>query len=516
MQSVRALAVFSDARGKPMKTEVLVAGAGPVGLTMAAELARYGVSVRIFDKAAQRSDKSKAIVIWSRTLELLDRAGCGANFVAAGLKVTKANIVAGATDIGQIELGGVESPHPYALMLPQSETERLLEEQLNRLGVQVERNVELAAFTDDASVVTATLRHGNGTEEKVESSWLIGCDGAHSTVRHGLRMVFVGDTQPSGWLLADVHLEGMQHPDEIEVGWHPDGVLAIFPLTKSRFRVIADVGPSQLADKQTEPTLKNIQDLLDKRGRGKIEVSDPRWLAIFHINERMVANYRAGRAFLAGDAAHVHSPAGGQGMNTGMQDAFNLSWKLAMVCRGICAAEPLLESYNAERGKVGELVLRNAGRITSLAILRGEVKQSIRNHLASLLFGLPPVRSAVADSFSELSIEYPDSPLNARGPHSHHGPEEGERAPVRDGELPIGSGSAPRFALCADGSDPRSKHAAAVLVALYRHLVEEEIRPPYSNGGIWLIRPDGYVAFTTGPDGWDEVAAYLERLARGR
>jgi hypothetical protein len=327
-------------------------------------------------------------------------------------------------------------------------------------------------------------------------------------------MVFVGDTQPSGWLLADVHLEGMRHSDEIEVGWHPDGVLAIFPLTQSRFRVIADVGPSQLADNRPEPTLKDVQNLLDRRGRGDVKVSDPQWLAIFHINERMVANYRAGRVFLAGDAAHVHSPAGGQGMNTGMQDAFNLAWKLALVCRGICSAEPLLGSYSKERGKIGELVLRNAGRITSLAILRGEVKQSIRNHVASLLFGLPPVRSAVADSFSEISIEYPDSPLNARGPHSHGGPEPGERAPIRDGESPIGSGNVPRFALCADGSHPKAKRAAAVLVALYRHLVEEEIRPPFTKGGIWLIRPDGYVAFTTGPEGWDEVAAYLERLAR--
>ena len=496
-----------------MKTEVLVAGAGPVGLTIAAELARYGVSVRVVDRVPQRSDKSKAIVVWSRTLELLDRAGCGANFVAAGVKVERANIVAGANHIGQIDLAGVASPHAYALMLPQSETERLLEEHLNRLGVQVERGVELAGFTDDSAVVSAKLRRADGSEENVESSWLIGCDGAHSIVRHGLRMVFVGDTQPSSWLLADVQLEGLQRPDEIEVGWHSDGVLGIFPVTQDRFRVIADIGPSHVADKRPEPALKDVQALLDKRGRGNITVSEAQWLAVFHINERMVANYRAGRVFLAGDAAHVHSPAGGQGMNTGMQDAFNLAWKLALVCRGGCSPEPLLGSYSTERSRVGEQVLKNAGRITSLAIVRGEVKQSIRNHLASILFGFPPVRSVMADSFSEISIEYADSPLNARGPHSHGGPEEGERAPIREGETPIGSGSKPRFALCADVSEVNAKHASAVMVALYHHLLEDEIREPYAKGGVWLVRPDGYVAFTTGQEGWDDVAAYLERVA---
>ena len=495
-----------------MQTEVLIVGAGPVGLTLAVELARYGVSVRVVDKAPQRSDKSRAIVVWSRTLELLDRGGYGAGLVAAGMQVAAANIVASGKMVGRIELGGVASLHSYALILPQNETERLLEEHLNTLGVHVERGVEATSFSEGLQNVAVLLRKSDGSAEKVDCPWLVGCDGAHSMVRHGLHMVFTGDTPPSNWILADVHLRGMPDALEIEVGWHADGMLAIFPLSSERYRVVADVGPSRSGGRLPEPTLQEVQAMLDRRGRAGVTASDPRWLTTFHVNERKVVHYRKGRVFLAGDAAHVHSPAGGQGMNTGMQDAFNLAWKLALVCRGAAAEEPLLESYSTERSAVGERVLKSTGRATMLAVVRGDMKQKIRNHMASLLFGFAPVREALADAISEVAIEYPESPLNARGPHAHGGPAEGERAPIVDGEPPFGSGDRPRFTLCADVTLPAAKRAAGVTIGLYGRLVEETVRAPLAAGGIWLVRPDGYVAMTTGLDGWDNVAAYLDRV----
>src|SRR5918998_2744405 len=178
-----------------MPHQVLVVGAGPVGMTLASELARYGVPVRIVDQVAERTDKSKALVLWSRTLELLDRGGGGsAPFVAAGFKAEAVNIVAGDRAIGRVGMGGVRSPHPYALMLPQSETERLLEERLAGQGVAVERRVELAAFTCGGGGVEAVLRHADGREEGVRAGWLVGCDGAHSAVRHGLGAPFAGET----------------------------------------------------------------------------------------------------------------------------------------------------------------------------------------------------------------------------------------------------------------------------------------------------------------------------------
>jgi 2-polyprenyl-6-methoxyphenol hydroxylase-like FAD-dependent oxidoreductase len=224
-----------------MKYDVLVAGAGPVGLVTAAELARYGMSVRIVGKNAQRTDKSKALVIWSRTLELMDRMGCTDRFLRTGMRITAANIRSGTERIAHITLGGVATPYPFALMIPQSETERLFEEFLNTLGVQVERTVELVKLTAARDEVNVILRHADGREEAIAAGWLVGCDGAHSTVRHQLGMEFHGETQMSDWMLADVHLRGVPTPDEVSVVWHTDGVLVFFPITPSRFRVIADI-----------------------------------------------------------------------------------------------------------------------------------------------------------------------------------------------------------------------------------------------------------------------------------
>ncbi len=404
-----------------MKTDVLVVGAGPVGLTMAAELARYGLSVRLIEKLPRGTDKSKALVLWSRTLELMDRMGCTSSFVNAGFKVTAANITAGDKQVAHINLGGVASPYPYALMIPQSDTERLLAQHLNSLGVTLERNLELAQFSASEDGVRATLRHADGREEAMESSWLVGCDGAHSTVRHGLGMEFQGNTLNSDWILADVHLSDVPNAGEVNVMWHAEGVLAIFPITTDRYRVIADAGLATTGERRPDPTLAEVQAVLDRRGPGGIKAADPIWLAAFRINERKVADYRAGRVFLAGDAAHIHSPAGGQGMNTGMQDAINLAWKLALVSRGGCAPSPLLDSYSLERSAVGDQVLKGAGRLTTIATLQGGVKQAIRNHIATLVFGLAPVREKMAEAMTEISIGYPESLLSAPGAASPAG-----------------------------------------------------------------------------------------------
>jgi 2-polyprenyl-6-methoxyphenol hydroxylase-like FAD-dependent oxidoreductase len=487
-----------------MNKQVLVVGAGPVGLTMAAELARYGISVRIVEKAAQRTDKSKALVLWSRTLELLDRTGCSDAFVAAGHKVDAANIITGNKTVGHISFTGVQSAYPYALMLPQSDTERLLEAHLNTMGVSVERQTELITFTDSDAAVTATLRHADGNEETLQTNWLIGCDGAHSTVRHTLGLSFLGGTMQTDWILADIHMSGLPIPDsEIAAYWHEDGVLAVFPITPGRYRVIADTGRSEGAH-PSDPTLDEVQAVVDRRGPAGLRLSDPIWLAGFRINERKVADYRSGRVFVTGDAAHVHSPAGGQGMNTGMQDAINLAWKLALVCHGAGGAEKLLDSFSVERSAVGAQVLANAGRLTAIGVMKNHTAQMIRNLAAGFLFGLSPVRRRMANTMAEISIGYPDSPLNGPSAHGVGGPAPGERAPPVAGQTPVGSGDRPRFALFATPSQSVSD-----LLQNHPHLLEPTPRPPFASGGLWLVRPDGYTACVVRDGDVGGIADYL-------
>lgn len=487
-----------------MRPEVLIIGAGPVGLTLAIELTRYGVPLRIVDKAPARTDKSKALVLWTRTLELLERGPGSARFIDAGFKVNAVNMISGDKLIGHVDMSSIDSPHNYALMIPQADTERVLEEYLGELGVKVERSVEATALSVADKSVEAVLRRADGSQETVSAAWLAGCDGAHSVVRHSVGATFDGETNDSDWILADIHMRGYPCPDtEVSVYWDKEGVFVIFPISPGRYRLIADQ-PASAAEHPPTPTLDQVQALMNRRGPAGMEAYDPIWLAGFRINGRKVSSYRWGRAFLLGDAAHVHSPAGGQGMNTGMQDAFNLAWKLALVIQGSCA-ESLLDSYSAERSAVGDEVLKAAGRLTTIGTLRNPVLQTIRNVVGHAVLGLAPVRRAFADNMSELSIGYPDSPLNGAA-HTPDGPKPGQRlAPVK-GRKPVGAGSTPRFALMAAPSSEVSQ-----LLARFSKVLDPDLCPPNRAHGTWLVRPDGYIACSSTQS--EDIAQYLSALA---
>ena len=496
---------------------VLISGAGPVGMTMAIALKRRGVAVRIVDKAAQRTDKSKALVLWPRTLELLDIQGGVERFIAAGSPALGARIVADGKQLVHVSLETARSAYRYALMIPQSETERLLEERLESLGLRVERGTTLASFSDDGAGVDAVLTHADGRSERVRADWLVGCDGAHSTVRHGLPGArFDGDTLPSEWVLADVEIAGELLRDEITICWTHDGVMVFFPIAGARFRVIADMGLTADAGVDAlPPALEQIQSLVDRRGPPGLRVHDPVWLSRFRINERKVRDYQHGRVFLAGDAAHVHSPAGGQGMNTGMQDAMNLAWKLALVWHGH-AAPALLDSYSPERSAIGEQVLRNAGIMTKVALTANPILRQLRSLAAGALGHLPMLQQRLVDQLTEVDLSYPDSPLTSSPRGASHHPAGGKRAP----DVPLAAGqferlhavlATGRFALLAVGGAAVELPAALAGLATAVHV---DAAPGYDAGHVYLIRPDAYVAASASTSDADALVAVLERIAR--
>lgn len=482
---------------------VLIVGAGPVGLTMAIELTRFGIPVRIVERAAERTDKSKALVLWSRTLELLERQPGGSEaFLEAGFKVGKVGFFSGDKLIAKASMASAETAYPYALMLPQADMERLLEGRLESLGVRVERRTEVVSFALQDTGVSAVLRGPDGEPGTATADWLVGCDGAHSLVRHTVGAPFSGKTMDSDWILADVHMHGYPvSDDEATIYWHQDGVFVIFPISPGRYRLLADM-PASGEAQPPAPDLEQVQALVDRRGPAGMTAFDPVWLAGFRINGRKVASYRWGRAFLCGDAAHVHSPAGGQGMNTGMQDAFNLAWKLALVAKGL-GTEELLDSFSVERSHVGDQVLKNADRLTAIGTTHNPAFRAIRDMVGHLILGLSPVQHKLADTMTEVSIGYPESPINSPMPSGIGGPAPGQRIVAG---LPFGGGSEPRFTLMADAAK------ASALIERYGDVLEREARQPFEPAGAWLVRPDGYVAAVSAADDLSAIEACLGRL----
>jgi 2-polyprenyl-6-methoxyphenol hydroxylase-like FAD-dependent oxidoreductase len=536
----------------------LVVGAGPVGLTLAAHLHHHGIACRIIDRAPTPSDKSKALVLWGRSLEMLDDLGIAEVFLRAGMFLNAAHLHSGARSLARIQFAQEGTEYPRPLMLAQSETERLLTEHLQRVGITVERPVELASFTDHGNQVVATLRHADGREEQIGCDWLLGCDGAHSTVRHALRLEFTGEPDPNDFILADCRVEGPLPLDELSLFWHHKGVLAFFPFAAGRCRIIADMGTAKTTGNPPDPSLSDVQNIVNERGPAGVRLSEPHWLAGFRVHERKVAEYRRGRVFLAGDAAHIHSPAGGQGMNTGMQDAWNLAWKLALVHKGR-ARPSLLDSYSIERNAVGEMVLRNATRLTKVATLRNPIGQFFRNRLVEVLGHLPSFRRNFVRDLTEMSIQYPQSPLNGEssGNWVSRSIRLGDRYPETRLREPR-TGREQRLLLLLRGpqhnllllpaagetgsltglNDIRRRVEETYPDLIRVHLIVAGDSMPTDDAGfssVWLdkggsvrqalgaretavalVRPDGYLGYRAQPASWEDLRRYLDRyLIRG-
>ncbi|WP_423391782.1 FAD-dependent monooxygenase [Burkholderia sp. LMG 21824] len=435
---------------------VLIVGAGPTGLAAAMSLARARVPVRVIDRLAVPAPHSRAIGIQPRTLELLEQHRAVEPFLALGHRAHAAALHANGRVIARLDFDPLQTRYPYLLFLDQTVTERLLAEHLARLGVTVERGATLTACEAGGASLDVSIRCADGRDESFAPSYLIAADGAHSTVRHLLGLGFTGHAFEQTFLLADFAAIPDWPDEEIHLFTTPEGIAGLFPMGGGRYRLVADRPPgSDVSPDAPTPSLAECDAIVRARAGASISPSDLAWSSYFHLHSRMIDRLRDGRVFFAGDAAHVHSPAGAQGMNTGIQEAFNLGWKLARVL-GAGTPERLLDTYHAERHPIERDVLRQTGFVTQIVEAERGAMKLLRDHVVPLLASFGPMRDAVRRTVSELGVQYRKSPLTLERVLDG-GPRAGERAPdahvrVLDGPL----GQAPGTARLYDLHDPAS------------------------------------------------------------
>ena len=532
--------------------DVVIVGAGPTGLTLAGQLHAFGVDFRIVDRQSDRVHESRALAMQPRTLEVLRGLGIAQALVERGNDAVELRMHFGKRVVPMrlFDIGLEDTAYPFLLFISQADTEAIITEHLAAQGVRVERGVELLALSTVAKGVTCTLRHEDGTTEQVRSRYLVGCDGAHSTVRQCVGIPFEGGAYPQTFALGDLEVDGDLERGAAHAFLGPQGMLLFFPLDRPATWRMMGMRPPDDRD-QGEPelgelSLEELQTICDGFTGGTLRLRDPVWLTYFRLQHRQAARYRVGRVFLAGDAAHVHSPAGAQGMNTGIQDAWNLGWKLALVARGV-ADEALLESYEPERAPVGRFVLRFSDRASSIAISDRRLVRLMRTHVAPrlvpLLLRFARGRALGFRTISQLAIDYRNSPAVREGrPRLRRGPKAGDRLPDlridRDGreswlqeEL-----TSPAFhlLLCGPAADWPAGSLAEVqkrfgdLVALHRLAPEPALGVLHDATGKalarlgaerpaqYLVRPDGHIGFRSGGSDLRGAEDYLDRwLSRG-
>jgi 2-polyprenyl-6-methoxyphenol hydroxylase-like FAD-dependent oxidoreductase len=373
-------------------TDVLVVGAGPTGLTVAASLIAHGVRAVVVDKLAEGANTSRAAAVNARTLEVLEDLDVARRMVKAGLVAARFTMREGPRVLIPVDFSSLPTEHPYTLMLSQADTERLLLERLHELGGEVIRPRTLGRITQDADGVTATFDDG----ETFRAGYVVGADGMHSTVREQAGIGFAGGEFAESFALADVRLAGEAPHDEVILFYAKEGLNVLAPLPGDIFRIVAPT-----PDAPQVPSAAFVQSLLDTRGfgPGQTVVTELLWGTRFRIHHRVADSYRAGRLLLAGDAAHVHSPAGGQGMNLGITDATSLAGALSEVLHG--GSDMALDGYSASQRRRAEQVLKLTGRLTRIATLPRSLRP-IRNSGMRLAAQVPTVRRQLALQLSGL------------------------------------------------------------------------------------------------------------------
>lgn len=507
-----------------MTDPILVVGAGPTGLTAALELSRFGIPVRLIDKRSEPATTSRAIGIQARTLELMDQRGLADEMVRLGNKGLGGSVYGGGRRVFRLDFGHVDSRFNYMLFLSQAETERILRKALARHGVEPQWSTALVGLAQtgsvhDAAPVSAVVQRPDGALERVATSWLIAAEGAHSPARNTLGLAFEGRTLDETYALGDLHADGALDDHDFHIFSSEHGFMALFPLGESRFRLIASNPPGTQPDGSV-PTLAGLQAIYDQRSPIGARLRDMSWSSWFRINSRMVGRLKIGRLLLGGDAAHIHSPAGAQGMNTGIQDMINLTWKLALVLRRQ-APESLLESYEADRLPVMRDVLNKTEGLTELIGTENPLARSLFNHVAPWIASTSLVQENSSARLSQVALGYRASPLSANTPHGG-ALRGGDRVPDLLGRHEIdGSWVEARLQSLLDptgfvllsvggqedvGGDPQLVALLArsgvpvrlVALAPPSGPAASTFRHQFGSHGVTLVRPDGYVAVATG------------------
>lgn len=530
--------------------DVLIVGAGPTGLALAAQLRRYGARIRIVDRQLDRVHESRALAVQPRTLEVLAGFGTVAEqMVAGGNPAVRLKLHTGdrAAAVELFDIGVEDTAYPYLLFLSQAETERVLIEHLGEHAVDVERGVELVGLDTAGEAVDCTLRRGEGgegDEETVTARYVVGCDGAHSTVRQAAAIPFEGRAYPQTFVLADLEADGL------EPGWahaflSARGMLFFFPLgTPATWRLLAMRHRSDRTPVEHAVALTEVQQLADDYTGGRARLHDPVWMTNFRLHNRGARHYRRGRIFLAGDAAHIHSPAGAQGMNTGIQDSVNLGWKLGLVLAGQARPE-LLETYESERGPVGRKVLRFTDRAftigTSTSPLVRFARTQVAPRLLPLAVRLKAARAYGLRTVAQLGINYRSSAMSLEGASApRRGPKAGDRLP----DAPVSAdgrkstlhselaGPGYHLLLCgASGTWPGLDQLGPITAHVLAPRAESNPAPRVlcdSEGhalrrlGVtagqtahFLVRPDGHVGYRAAGTDLSGVGDYLARWQLG-
>jgi 2-polyprenyl-6-methoxyphenol hydroxylase-like FAD-dependent oxidoreductase len=510
-------------------TDILVVGAGPTGLMLANQLARRGLKPLIIDRHAGPAEQTRAMAVQARTMEIYAKMGVIDEALARGAVAGAANMWANGRWTARVPIGDIGrnlSPYPFVLMLGQDENERILGAELANHGVAIHWNTELVALVQSPDHVEVTLKQPDGSSRRISTKWVAGCDGSRSPVRELSGIGFPGAPYAQTFFVADTEATGSMKAGELNIYLWRDGFHLFFPMKgRDRWRVIG-ILPRRLREREDLEFDELIPSIQGEAG-SDLAFKQCSWFSTYRIHHRAAERFRDRRCFLLGDAAHIHSPAGGQGMNTGLQDAYNLAWKLALVVEGR-AAPTLLDTYEEERMPVAKRLLETTDRAFQLVVSEGSFAALLRTKIiarvAAAAMRFEAVRRFAFGTVSQLGIAYPQSTLSHSLPgFTQQGPKAGDRFPWLQVRMD-GDGAVKdlhremddtRFNLLLFGQPvtsvrlPASGLVRALVVPLDADNQAELKRANISGPSFYLLRPDGHVGLCGGQFDAAAIARYL-------